>query len=150
MNQIKLTKNKVAQVSDEDYSKISKRRWQYHSKGYAISGGDLMHRVIMEVKKGQYVDHVNGNKLDNRRENLRVCTLSQNNMNRKGYNGKTSKYKGVSRHKQTGKWIACITVKKKQTYIGLFVTQEDAALAYNKKAKSLHGEYATLNEVRCA
>lgn len=116
-----------------------------------------MHRLIMsrilgrELKRGEYVDHINHNGLDNRRENLRIVTHSQNHMNQKKQDGSyTSIYKGVfkdSRYRKP-KWVSYIGSGKgeiKREYIGRHDTEEEAARAYDEKAKELYGEYANLN-----
>lgn len=89
------------------------------------------------------VDHINGNRLDNRRENLRICTHAKNMVNRGVYKNNTSKFKGVSKHKGENKWRAIVAGKQ----IGQFDTDIEAARAYNAKMIELHGEFAKLNPV---
>lgn len=147
--------NKVALVDLDDVQKIVGIRWYIHAQkcglfyaGTNIKGKTIhMHRLIVGAKKGQYVDHINGDGLDNRRENLRFCTSQQNSCNKKKARG-TSKYKGVSYHKQTRKWRAYITYKRERIYLGCYLTQEDAARRYNSAALKYHGEFAKLNEVK--
>lgn len=109
----------------------------------------LAHRVIMAMERGcwdfRYVDHVNGDTLDNRIENLRVATNGQNIANSRSRIGATSRYLGVARHTQNGNWIACITKDGHQKHIGVFAEEADAAKAYNEAAKRTHGEFARLN-----
>lgn len=112
------------------------------------------HRIIFYMQTGidpedKFIDHKT-NKENNL--NLRLATKGQNNINvhkRKTHNKKqpTSKYKGVSKDAKTNTWRARIHVNKKSIYIGRFKTEEDAALAYNEKAKELHGEFAVLNSL---
>lgn len=102
-----------------------------------------MPRAIMKPDKGVYVDHVNGNPLDNRRENLRLCSPAQNSRNRKGY-GKHP-YKGILTVKDSKKFFAQISKDGKKYALGGYSSIEDAALAYDKAAKELFGEYARLN-----
>ena len=104
-----------------------------------------MHRVIMDAPKGMHVDHINGNGLDNRRENLRLCTNSQNHMNRKTHRDSSSKYKGVSWNKRNSKWQAYIGSGIKRKNLGYFASESDAAKAYDIKAKECFGEFARLN-----
>jgi hypothetical protein len=106
-----------------------------------------MHRLITGFRCG-LVDHINGNGLDNRKSNLRVCTASQNQMNKKKYQRKkptTSIYKGVFLEKRSGQWIAYIRKNKKSIRIGMFKSEALAAKAYDEAAIEHFGEYASLN-----
>jgi len=107
----------------------------------------LLHREVCPAAPGLEVDHINRNKLDNRRENLRECTRSQNSMNKgKMVSEKRqfkSKYKGVCRNK--GLWRARIYKDAKQISLGYFDTEEEAARAYDNKAYELFGNFAALN-----
>ena len=103
--------------------------------------------------KGYVVDHINGNKLDNRKQNLRFVTQQQNCFNSKRKkphpNSKNpSHYKGVSWRNDRNKWRSTITKDGKRIYLGLFENAQDAALAYNKAAKKYHGKYAKLNNFK--
>ena len=149
---IPLTKGRFAKVDACDYYWLSRFRWSVSgckrnvyaarkSNGKGIS----MHRVITGVSKGMVVDHINHNGLDNRRENLRVCTAAENSMNARARRGQSSKYKGVSFHKSRGKYCVFITHKCKTHFVGRFTNEEEAARAYDAKAKQLHGEFACLN-----
>jgi hypothetical protein len=103
----------------------------------------LLHRVIMGVEDPKvFVDHINGDPLDNRRENLRLCSASQNQANRKPAPGR--KYKGVTKNK-SGTYSASIQMNKKLHGCGTFKTEEEAALAYNRKALELFGDFAYQN-----
>ena len=104
-----------------------------------------IHRLIMDAPKGMDVDHINGNPLDNRKSNLRICTHTENNRNRGANKNNTSGYKGAYWHKQNKKWRAQIVRNNKAIHIGLYESKEEAARAYDKKAKELHGEFAYLN-----
>ena len=103
-----------------------------------------LHRLILKAKKGQEVDHRNGNGLDNRKNNLRFCTRSQNMMNQKRRKG-TSEFKGVYWHKRIKKWLAQITVNYKRTHLGYFDSEIKAGKAYDTKAVELFGKFARLN-----
>ena len=156
---IPLSKGKYAIVDDEDYEELNKYKWTYHKNGYAhrceylgrkdkkpIHKIILMHRLVMGTPKGMHTDHINGNKLDNRRCNLRICTTIQNQHNQKITDRKgTSKYKGVSWNKGMNKWIATIVVDKKQLRLGYYISEEDAAEVYNQAAKKYFGEFAKIN-----
>lgn len=110
-----------------------------------------MHYIILsrmlerELSRLERVDHINRDTLDNRRENLRLATHSQNAINRGKHRDNTSGYKGVSWFKRDQKWKAQIVTNRKHTYLGLFDNPIDAALAYDQAAKELHGEFANLN-----
>lgn len=103
-----------------------------------------MHRIITGAKPGEIVDHINGNGLDNRRCNLRICTHAENQRNQAKTRG-SSRFKGVSWHKAAGKWSASIRCDGKSRHIGLFAIEEHAAAAYDRKAIELFGEFARLN-----
>ncbi|MGD9110575.1 MAG: AP2/ERF family transcription factor [Phycisphaerales bacterium] len=90
------------------------------------------------------VDHINHNSLDNRRANLRLATIAQNNMNRRPWKG-TSKYKGVTFHRRQKRFIARVTVNGKRLHLGSFINEIDAARAYDEAAKKYYGKYACLN-----
>lgn len=113
--------------------------------GYYKYVRKYLHRMLTNAPKHLQVDHINGNKLDNRMINLRICTNKSNNRNKKAYKGK---YKGVYFDKKRNKWCSQITKNRKVTTVGsCFETAELAALAYNKVAKKLHGKYAYQNTI---
>lgn len=161
MKEIALTRGKVALVDDADYEWINQWKWQFlpahrTQEGYAwrkmsmlnklIPGKTIaMHRVIINAQPGQEVDHRNGDKLDNRRENLRICTSAQNKFNIGKSRKNTSGYKGVCWHKQKHKWRAQVTFAKKDRHLGFFANAEEAARAYDCAVKELAGEFAQLN-----
>jgi hypothetical protein len=91
------------------------------------------------------IDHINGDKLDNRIENLREATKAQNNRN-VGSKGGSSKYCGVAWCKSKNKWEAYITFNRKKKHLGRYSEEIDAAMAYNKAAIEMFGEFAKLNE----
>jgi hypothetical protein len=106
----------------------------------------LLHREIVKPAKGLLVDHRNGNRLDNRRTNLRFATRSENQFNKCKTSRKTpSRFKGVFFEKQRGKWSARIGYYGKRTRLGYFDSEIDAAKAYDEAAKKYHGEFARLN-----
>lgn len=108
-----------------------------------------LHRHLLRAGPGQFVDHVNRDGLDNRRDNLRLCTKAQNAWNsRRNIVGKTSRFKGVSSHRKhvLGRpWQATITVHSKQQFLGYYATQEEAASAYDLAAIRFFGEFALTN-----
>lgn len=150
---IPLTQGAYAVIDEEDYSLVSAYKWHLNSQGYAKSdwweGKDrfhvLMHRLIIQCPKGMIVDHINGNRLDNRKSNLRVCTLLENARARRKFSG-SSRYKGVSKLRK--RWRAQIRAYGVDRHLGVFATEEEAALAYNAAAQILHGEFSVLNEVK--
>jgi len=163
MKEITLTQGEVALVDDADYEEVMKRKWHVtrSSRGgrlrrnlYAVGYKNckpgymnvLMHREIMGAPQGMDVHHINGNGLDNRRRNLRVCTHQENQCGRHSTWG-LSRYLGVSKsHRGCRKpWRAVITSKGKEYYLGCFYLQEQAARAYDRAALRFHGEFAALN-----
>jgi hypothetical protein len=165
MKQIQLTRGFVALVDDEDYDRVSAYSWSCmnHGAAQARIGKTrvLMHRFILGLNgnRSQVVDHINHNPLDNRRCNLRICTPSQNCANRVPHKNNPVGYKGVVDTKPG--WVpplthrratvpmerfrAMISYQGEHIYIGGFPTAEQAAKAYDAKAKELFGEYALLN-----
>lgn len=155
-----LTRGKFTEVSDEDATYLRQWRWYCSNTGYAVrttgKGSQKrefrMHRVIVEritgepILDGYEVDHIDGNPLNNQRENLRLVTHAQNLRNKKAHSGSTSHFKGVSWDKASNKWRACIYGERNTTvHLGRFVSEEEAARAYDAKARELYGEYARLN-----
>ena len=150
MNEIKLTQGKVTLVDDEDFGSLNSHKW-YFGGGYVVrnvrdSDGTRskwpMHwEVIGKPQKGKETDHINCNKLDNRKENLRIVTRSQNRMNVGKYKNNTSGFKGVSMVKDSGKWQAHILVRGKNMKLGYFLTKELAYRAYCDTCIKYHKEY---------
>lgn len=142
MKKIPLTKGKYALVDDQDYKKVNELKW-YFEHGYARHSNPVlyMHRFILQAKKGQICDHKNGNKLDNRRVNLRFCSVSQNLMNAKRRKSNRSGYRGVSFDNTRHKWLAQIAVHKVNKHLGRFDSKKAAVIAYNMAAKQLFGEF---------
>ncbi len=104
-----------------------------------------MSRVLMKAKKGECVDHINHNTLDNRKENLRLCTQSQNSMNRRLRKDNASGFKGVSWHKIIKKWVVYIRVDGSNKNLGYYDALEKAVHVYDAAAKEHQGEFALLN-----
>ena len=106
-----------------------------------------MHRLVMGAALGEQVDHIDGNGLNDCKNNLRLVTQPQNNMNQKACRRGSSKFKGIRLHSKANRWTAQIGVNGKQIYLGMFKDEVSAAIVYNKAAIHYFGEYAKLNEV---
>ncbi len=138
-----------AYVDAEDYEWLSQWDWQL-AGGYAVrrkKGGGViyMHREIMKPPEGMIIDHKNRNKVDNTRANLRVCTNGENQQNTGKQQGTSSRFKGVSRNKDVGKWCAYLRWRGEPFYLGLFSEEIAAARARDYKAVELMGEDAWVN-----
>jgi hypothetical protein len=154
MKLIPLTQGRVAIVDDEDYDLLSRFKWCYSVKdkagncGYALrrnpeTGGVIyMHRQILNSEQGTITDHINCDRLDNRKENLRQCSQLENSRNRGRNSNNKSGYKGVYLHRPSNKWAAIIHHNRIGKYLGLFHTKEEAHAAYCRAAIEMHGEFA--------
>lgn len=132
-----------ALVDDEDYERLIPFVWYTDSKGYVYRAKSGKKRIFLhQFIMGTYpegkpeIDHINGNKRDCRRENLRFCTSAENRANRQKYRSNKSGYKGVQWHKQGQKWMARVYKNKRPHYLGLFATALKAHEAIQKEAKS--------------
>jgi len=157
MKFIQLTKNKHTLVDDEDFERLSQFKWffacGYAGRWFRTRGKTLrvhMHRFIINAPDNMQVDHVNGDRLDNRKCNLRLCSHADNMRNKPKKKNNTSGYKGVYWHKKDENWHARIGYGKasRSLYLGSYSTAEQAAAAYNFAARCLHGEFARLNDVK--
>lgn len=146
--EIPLSRGFVAVVDAND-ADLAQRKWVCLNGKYAKAsgeGGELMHRIIYErisgiaLNKGQYIDHIDGDGLNNTRENLRLVTNAENLKNRKRHSNNKSGYKGVVA--QDGKYRAKITVNGKRISLGMYDTPEEAHEAYKAAAIKYHGEFA--------
>lgn len=147
---VPLNNGYTALVSDKDYDGLMLYTWTIHKRPaqtYAVTRvcGELtyMHRFVLCPSDNEWVDHINGNGLDNTRENIRVCSPSQNSYNRTKQKNNTSGYKGVSRCRD--RWRAQIQNNGRQVFLGVFSTPKDAASAYNKAASAIAGTFAQSN-----
>lgn len=149
--EIILSKGFVAVIDEADFAKVMRYTWCYQMPGYAVTnmkcfdGSKLrlyLHRLILDAPHGMTVDHINGDGLDNRRSNLRLCTHGQNLRNQKANRGR--RFKGAYRIGERG-YFAKIAYEGKSQYLGVFPSELEAAQAYDNAAKLHHGEYARLN-----
>lgn len=159
MKKIPLSQGKFALVDDDDYDFIMQWKWCFNT-GYAVRSQHicmvgkkdkskmiLMHRVVNKTPKGMETDHIDLDRLNNQKKNLRNATRRQNTRNIKKFINGTSKFKGVCWKKREKKWQVRIRTGKKRVHLGLFTSESDAARAYNVAALKFHGEFAHLNEV---
>lgn len=161
--EITLPKGNKVIVDKEDFERVSQFSWAISSKvdgkGYAIRGiynpetkkisSIRMHRFILSAPKGMEVDHINGNRLDNRKENLRLCYNKENNRNKGKNRNNTSGFKGVVERKTASgvKWLAQISKDRKTFSLGLFSSKVEAAETHDKAAEKLFGEFAKTNKM---
>lgn len=147
---IKTRKGEEIIVDDEYFDVLSQFSWRLDARGYPVcnrprrygKGFIPLHKLIVVAPKGMEVDHINGIKTDARRVNLRICTHSENCINRKRSSRNTSGYKGVSWNANANAWRARITVNKKLITLGHYNDPELAYAAYCVAASRLHGEFA--------
>jgi len=147
-------KDVSVKVDIDDLEEVMSHKWHITGKekypyvgtkplGMKETNLSLHHLVFGKPPEGKVTDHINGDSLDNRKENLRFCTANENWVNRGHSSHNTSGYKGVVSRGE--RWVAQIKHRKKAFYLGAFDTKEEAAIAYNKKATELHGKFAKLN-----
>jgi AP2 domain len=139
-------------VDDDDYEKACGIKWSakkngktYYACGRLNRERVKLHRLVMNAKPGEIIDHRNGVGLDCRKCNLRFATIGQNMANQRKAKGKSSIYKGVSWHKAGNKWMGYVWYQNKRNYLGYFENEIDAAKAYDKRARELFGEFAQCN-----
>lgn len=143
-----LSNNGTCLIDSIDFISVSKFKWRSHKingKVYVTNGKTYLHRFLENPGKGMEVDHINGNGLDNRRINLRVCRHMNNQMNRMKHSVSSSKFKGVTWNKADKIWYAKIYPNGRDIYLGSFRDERRAAKAYDKAAVIYYGEYARTN-----
>jgi hypothetical protein len=136
-------------IVDNDEVWVEQHAWWLDRHGHVMTTighkNKSLHRLIAKTPEDLATDHINGDKLDNRKGNLRACINRDNLLNRGPQKNNKSGYKGVSWNKPLSKWVAQISINRKQRYLGLFTDIEEAAKAYDKAAKENHGDFARLN-----
>lgn len=154
---IKLTKGKFAIVDSVDFEYLNQYRWHakmgghtfYAARKAIIAGRERtvnMHRLIMNAPRGIFIDHINHNGLDNRRQNLRFATAQQNSWNNSVRRPRgSSRYKGVSWNRNKRRWYATICVDGRNKFLGSFKDETEAARIYDEAAKKFRGDFAYLN-----
>ncbi len=149
---IPLTQDKFAIVDAEDYERLARHKWHVsksHNSEYAVRCPGrkriLMHRLLLNAPGGLVVDHRDGNGLNNRKGNLRLCTHQENSYNQRPRRGGTSRFRGVCWKKTIRKYAAKIQKNGKRYYLGYFADEIEAAVVYDIKAMELFGEFAYFN-----
>jgi hypothetical protein len=159
MKQVPITQGYFALVDEEDFGRVSKFKWtadvrkngvyvkrymERNVDGKRVRSVLYLHHFVLGIQGGVLVDHVKGNPLDNRKKKLRVCTQAENARNAKIGRNNTHGYKGLVL-RPSGRWGCQLMFKGKHVCVGTFDTKEEAARAYDTKAKELFGEFANLN-----
>jgi hypothetical protein len=162
MKTLPLSRGLTAQVDDEDFEALNKYKWSalkgwrtfYAVRRITLPDGKqhllLMHREILKETPPYpiaEIDHIDGNGLNNVKTNLRPCSRSENQKNKRKKRNASSQYKGVIRDKVRGKWRAEIKIDGKRVYLGRFEYEADAARAYNFAAQKHHGQFARLSKI---
>lgn len=139
------------EVDDGDRDLILSKKWRAvvvktksrdYVYGRATTGNIFLHRLVMNCFDVNYeVDHIDGDGKNNKKENLRICTTSQNQMNSRVREDNTSGHKNIHRSKSTGKWQVDIRIKKKKKYFGSFENIEDAVIRRNEVLEKEFGEF---------
>lgn len=154
---IPLSQGLFALVDGEDFEELSRFKWYALNNGYtyyAVRHSSqklgkrkliLMHRVVMNAQPREEIDHYGHYGLDNRKDNIRICTRAQNNQNQRPRKNTSSQFKGVDWHTKSKKWRVQIKNNNKPIRLGCFDDEIEAAKTYDKKAKELFGEFAHLN-----
>lgn len=138
-------RGKYTIVDDEDFEVLSKYSWHLTRAGYARNGSGIgMHKIILNPAKGLVSDHINGDRLDNRRANLRICTPKQNRQNKGMYKNNKSGYRGVCWDKYANLWRVDFSLNGKHITVGYFKNPEDGHKAYKKRSIKEYGEFRRL------
>jgi len=144
---------KFSLVDDEDFELAMQYTWHINTHGYAMANKQcrnkmtrfLLHRLVMRAPSDKMVDHINHDRLDNRKSNLRLCSRAENMANQRLLDANTSGYKGVCWETRTKKWKVQISVNGITRHLGRFTDKIKAARHYDKHARLLKGEFALCN-----
>lgn len=145
---IELTQGKVALIDAEDYARLSRWNWYYNSgyaKAYENGKRLRMHRVVLDAPEGVQVDHINGDKLDNRKANLRLASEFENQWNRGRRKDNTSGIIGVSWNRRDRLWEARLYFTGQKRFLGTFKNKVEAMLVVDRAKREMHGEFARTN-----
>lgn len=148
MKTISLTRGKTTKIDDDDFELVSKYTWHCTEHGYASTRRKdnrkflYLHRFIMKARKGEEVDHRNGDRLDNRKSNLRICDRTSNSRNTSAHRDNKTGYKGVYFDKRTMRFCARIMVSGKTFFLGRHDSAKKAHEAYKKAAVLYHKNFA--------
>jgi len=156
MKQLQLSKARFAMVDDDDFEWANQWKWyfdgQYAAREQHVGGGGerdsiklYLHRELMQTPTGLVTDHIDRDKLNNVRSNLRICTFSENINNGSRRVDNHSGYRGVTWHKQREYWYARIKYQGKCTFLGSFKDKNEAAKAYDKASREIYGVVAYQN-----
>lgn len=152
MKTISVSYTEVAIIDDDDYWWACRVKWFLHH-GYVLTkrmvrgSAVYLHREVMHCPAGMVVDHINGDKLDNRKANLRITTKKRNCQNRGMSSKNTSGFKGVTLQKPSNKWLAQINIDGRIQHLGSFNNPVSAAARYDEAALKLHGDFAKTNRM---
>jgi AP2 domain/HNH endonuclease len=152
MKSITLHSGRELLVDDQDFDWVSRIKWydtgKHAQRQWLVNGvkhSQYLHCMLMS-DTDKYVDHIDGNGLNNQTSNLRTCTHAQNMKNQKMRRTNKSGFKGVSFYKQTKRWVAYVRIGKKSKTIGYYDSPEEAAKMYDSEALKYYGEFARTNE----
>lgn len=151
---VPLTRGLFTKIDTADYDIVAPYMWCALPDGWNVyatrarqrdGSSTKMHRVLMGTPKGMHTDHINGDGLDNRRANLRICTSAENMRNRRSNTGSSSRFLGVHFDRKSRVWRAQIRSGSASQMLGSFADEVEAALAYDAAARVSYGEFARLN-----
>ena len=153
MAKLLLAGGRVAEIDDADLARLSRHSWHVSPRGYVTRWGKTedgretqvpLHRDVLGCTQndGRIVDHRNGDRLDCRRDNLRLATATQNSWNSRRKSSNTSGFKGVSLHKASGRWSSRVTIDGRRRSLGYFDTPSEAHELYALAISMMHGEFA--------